>query len=196
MTRIVAGSAKGRRLGVPPGGTRPTSERAREAVFSALTARWGSLDGARVLDLYAGSGALGLEAASRGAAHVELVEADRAAAVVLRRNADAVALPGLVVSAVPVERWVATSGRRLGESGQPFDLVFMDPPYAVSHDEVTSVLVSLAAAGLLREGGWVVVERASRSEPFAWPTGFSAEQDRRYGEAQMWFGRFGSVAAC
>jgi 16S rRNA (guanine966-N2)-methyltransferase len=200
VTRIVAGVAKGRRLAVPDAGTRPTSDRAREAVFAILESRWGPLAGARVVDLYAGSGALGLEAASRGATSVEFVESDRSAVRTLRSNLDAVGLAGLRVRPVPVERWLrgrpsVTAPDAGGDVG-PFDLVLVDPPYAVSGEHITRVLGELAETGRLRPGAWVVVERAHRTGAFGWPSSYQAELDRRYGEAHVWFGCFGSVAAC
>src|SRR6476469_10915414 len=124
VTRIIAGRAGGRRIAVPPAGTRPTSDRVREALFSALTADPG-LDGAAVLDLCAGSGALGLEALSRGAAHALFVESDRRAAAVLRRNVAGLGLPGCVVRAAPAAAVLAAPADR------SYDVVLVDPPYAV-----------------------------------------------------------------
>ena len=178
MTRIVAGQAGGRTLAVPPRGTRPTSERVREALFSRLEHVVG-LDGARVLDLYAGSGALGLEAASRGARQVVLVEQDRVAAQVCRTNASSTGLAARVrVVADRVERYLDGGTDR-------FDLVLADPPYAVDGAALDAVLAR--AAGLLDEDGWIVVERSTRSPGPSWPTGLTAESDRRYGETQVWF---------
>lgn len=178
MTRIVAGSAGGRTLAVPPRGTRPTSERVREALFSRLEHVVG-LDGARVLDLYAGSGALGLEAASRGAQGVVLVEHDRAAAQVCRANAASTGLAERVRVVVDrVERYLDSATDR-------FDLVLVDPPYAV--DGVGLDVVLARAAGLLAEDGWLVVERSTRSPGPSWPAGLIAESDRRYGETHLWF---------
>src|SRR4051812_3010580 len=122
MTRVIAGTAGGRRLAVPPGtGTRPTSDRAREALFSTWQSLRGTLDGARVADLYAGSGAVGLEALSRGAAHVTLVEADARAAAVIRANIAALGLPGAELRTARAERTVAE-----GAPAQPYDVVFLD----------------------------------------------------------------------
>ncbi|WP_159809690.1 16S rRNA (guanine(966)-N(2))-methyltransferase RsmD [Cellulomonas citrea] len=180
MTRIVAGQAGGRTLAVPPRGTRPTSERVREALFSRLEHVVG-LDGARVLDLYAGSGALGLEAASRGAQLVVLVEHDRAAAQVCRANAASTGLAQRVrVVADRVERFLDGGTDR-------FDLVLVDPPYAVDGDALDAVLTR--AADLLEEDGWLVVERSTRSPGPSWPAGLTAESDRRYGETHLWFAR-------
>lgn len=181
MTRIVAGLAGGRRLLVPRGrGTRPTSERTREALFSTLEALRGSLHGAVVLDLYAGSGAVGLEAASRGAARVVLVEREADALTALRRNVAALDLPGVEVRAGAVERLLAA------DADLAFDVVFVDPPYAEPVDEVLGRLVD---GGWLAPGATVVVERASRDRSPSWPDGLTADRARRYGEATLWYGR-------
>ncbi|MDR1798475.1 MAG: RsmD family RNA methyltransferase, partial [Bifidobacteriaceae bacterium] len=133
MTRIIAGSARGREVKVPPRGTRPTSARVREALFSLLEARLGGpggWEGLAVLDLYAGSGALGLEAASRGAARVVLVDSSRAAAGVAQANAGALGLAG-VVSVLAVKVEAVAAGASLPGLDQSFDVVFLDPPYAL-----------------------------------------------------------------
>ncbi len=185
MTRVVAGAARGRRLAVPPGrGTRPTSDRAREGLFSTLEALRGSLAGARFLDLYAGSGAVGLEALSRGAAHVLLVESDGAAARTVRANADAVGLPGAEVRSLKVER-LATAPPRV----PAYDVVFLDPPYDMDDEATRVVLAALRERGWLAAGALVTVERASRGPEWAWPAGFAGERSRRYGEATLWYGR-------
>ncbi|MFZ5851807.1 MAG: 16S rRNA (guanine(966)-N(2))-methyltransferase RsmD [Actinomycetota bacterium] len=185
MTRVVGGTRGGRRLVVPPGGgTRPTSDRAREGLFSTVAAVRGDLSGARVLDLYAGSGAVGLEALSRGAAHALLVEAAPRAARVARANAAALALPGAQVRAMPVARLVSGP-----PPGPAYDLVFLDPPYDLAGDELARVLADLVAHGWVAPGGLVVVERASRDAPPPWPPGVVADRARRYGEATLWYGR-------
>ncbi|MFE3291103.1 16S rRNA (guanine(966)-N(2))-methyltransferase RsmD [Rhodococcus sp. NPDC059234] len=178
MTRIVAGAAGGRRLRVPTAGTRPTSERVREALFSALDARV-ELDGAAVLDLYAGSGALGLEALSRGAEHVVLVESNAKAAAVVRENVAAVGLAGAVVRTAPVAAVVA------GAPDREYDIVFLDPPYALGEDELGSVLAAIAAGGWIGEGSMVVVERATRSADTVWPAGLEVERVRKYGDTRV-----------
>ena len=189
MTRLIAGKAGGRRLRVPPGqGTRPTSDRAREGLFASLVSEFGDLSHLRVLDLYAGSGAVGLEALSRGAARVLLVESDARAASVIKANIEAVALPGAAVAAGRVERLLG----RPPEGGR-YDLVFADPPYVVTGEAVARVLTQLKN-GWLCEGALVVVERATRSGPLDWPPGFSAGKSRRYGEATFWYGWYGSGA--
>jgi 16S rRNA (guanine966-N2)-methyltransferase len=176
--RIVAGAAKGRRLKAPREGTRPTSERAREALFASL----GPLDGLRVLELYAGSGALGLEALSRGAAAVTFVESSRPTCAVLRANVAAVDLPGAHVHCTRVERFL----RRDPDAGA-FDLALADPPYSLGEEELAAVLADLPRR--LAPGGVVVVERSARSPGPAWPEQITPERQRRYGDAALWYGR-------
>jgi 16S rRNA (guanine966-N2)-methyltransferase len=181
VTRIIAGSAGGRRLQVPAGrDTRPTSDRVREALFSRLDHE-GWLDGARVLDLYAGSGALGLEAASRGAAEVVLVESARVAAATIRRNASALGLGGVRVAEAKVERWLDRPAEVV------FDVVLADPPYPVTDDVVDGVLRLLTEHGWLADQALVVVERASRRRAPQWPPPLEPVGDRAYGETRLWF---------
>ena len=180
MTRIVAGELGGRRLAVPPGrATRPTSERVREGLFSTLVALRGSLSGIAFLDLYAGSGAVGIEAVSRGATRVTCVERDTRAVNVLRSNVEALA-PGLVkVSAAPVERFLRAA------SIAPWDVVFLDPPYS---DPVEGVLELLADGPWLGSSAAVVVERSARDGEPGWPTGMEPDRSRRYGDTVLWYG--------
>jgi 16S rRNA (guanine966-N2)-methyltransferase len=184
MSRIVAGVLGGRRLVTPPGrGTRPTSDRVREALFSSLETML-DLDGARVLDLYAGSGAVGLEAASRGASHVLLVESDPRAVRIARDNVATLGVGDRVrVSPAKVEQVVA------GRPDQAYDLVFADPPYSMPAAVIDAMLAGLAEHGWLAEGAVVVVERSSRDAPVAWVPGITAERGRRYGETTLWYGR-------
>lgn len=185
MTRIVAGSARGRRLAVASGtGTRPTSDRAREGLFSTIEALLQSLAGARVLDLYAGSGAIGIEALSRGAAHTLLVESDARAVRTIRDNLAATGMAGAEVRADRVARVVAG-----GAPATPYDVVFLDPPYDLPDDDVRAVLTDLHDRHWLRAGALVVVERASRGADWRWPDGVTADRSRRYGEATLWYGR-------
>ncbi len=176
---MIAGTAGGRELRTPPGrGTRPTSDRVREALFSSLAAR-DVLSGARVMDLYAGSGALGLEAASRGAAEVTLVESDRAAASVIRDNA---ARLGLRASVLPV-----TVGSALAGPARPLDLVLLDPPYDLPEEALGEDLAALVSRGWLDDGALVVVERSKRSAEPTWPEGLVAERVKKYGETVIWY---------
>ena len=180
VTRIVAGAARGRRLRTPRGdATRPTSDRVREALFSRLEHE-DLLRGARVLDLYAGSGALGLEAASRGAAEVLLVDSARAAADACRANAATTGLPGVTVRGAGVAAVLAVP------PAAPYDLVLADPPYDLPEAALAGVLDALVAGGWLADGSVVVVERAHRSPEPAWPTGLLRFDTRRYGETALW----------
>jgi 16S rRNA (guanine966-N2)-methyltransferase len=184
VARVIAGEAGGRRLAVPAGrDTRPTSDRAREGLFATIVSMVGSLSGTRVLDLYAGSGAVGLEALSRGAGHVLLVESGARAGRVIRENVDALGLAGAEVVIDRVERVLAR-----GPADGPYDVVFADPPYALAGEEVSGILRALAARGWLAPGALVIVERATRSGPVSWPEGFVPERARRYGEATFWYG--------
>ncbi|MGA9872576.1 MAG: 16S rRNA (guanine(966)-N(2))-methyltransferase RsmD [Rhodococcus sp. (in: high G+C Gram-positive bacteria)] len=178
MTRIVAGIAGGRKLKVPPRGTRPTSERVREALFSSLQARL-ELSGAAVMDLFAGSGALGLEALSRGAESVVLVESDARAAAVARENAAAVGLPGAAVRCAPVASMLA------GAADTRYDLVLADPPYAVSDVAVQQMLSTLISGSWLAPDAVVVLERSSRSPETSWPAGLFPEKVKKYGETRI-----------
>ncbi|MFF2454407.1 16S rRNA (guanine(966)-N(2))-methyltransferase RsmD [Isoptericola sp. NPDC058082] len=187
MTRIVAGRFGGRSLQVPPKGTRPTSDRVREAIFSRLD-HLDVLDGARVLDLYAGSGALGLEALSRGAADVVLVDANRRAADVARRNVATLGLQREVrVVADSAERFAAGVAARKAGTGAAtgFDVVLLDPPYDLAEDALATVLTHLAAPGVLAAGAVVVVERSTRSPEPAWPTGLEVLARKDYGETAV-----------
>lgn len=178
MTRIIGGVAGGRRISTPSGrSTRPTSDRVREGLFSSLG---GDLAGRSFLDLYAGSGAVGLEAASRGAAPVVLIERDPRAARVARDNIAALGLPGVSLHADDAIRF-------LHGPVTPYDVVFMDPPYADPVDEVLALLVT--RGWIATAGGLVVVERDSRGAPPAWPAGIDADRSRRYGDSTLWYGR-------
>ncbi|ADI06616.1 putative RNA methylase [Streptomyces bingchenggensis BCW-1] len=190
MTRVIAGSAGGRRLAVPPGnGTRPTSDRAREGLFSTWESLLGSLRGARVLDLYGGSGAVGLEALSRGAEHVLLVESDARAARTIRANVRALGLPGAELRTGRAEQAIAGPAP---ESG-PYDVVFLDPPYAVADEELREILLTLAGNRWLAPDALATVERSTRGGDFGWPAGFEGLRARRYGEGTLWYGRAAST---
>ncbi|MET8406544.1 16S rRNA (guanine(966)-N(2))-methyltransferase RsmD [Streptomyces sp. NPDC005195] len=190
MTRVIAGRAGGRRLAVPPGtGTRPTSDRAREGLFSTWQSLLGGpLEGERVLDLYAGSGAVGLEALSRGAGHTLLVESDARAARVIRENVKALGLPGAEVRPGKAEQIVQAPA-----PAEPYDLVFLDPPYAVSDGDLREILLTLRTQGWLAGDALVTVERSTRGGEFGWPDGFDALRARRYGEGTFWYGRAAST---
>ena len=188
MTRVIAGQARGRQLTVPKGRTtRPTGDRVREAMFAAAGSVLGSFEGTRVLDLYAGSGAAGLEALSRGAAHALLVEADPRPAQAIRANLRAIGLAGGRLVQDRVERLL---DRGLPPGEAPYDVLFADPPYALPGPELTGVLAVAATRGWLAPGALAIVERASRSEPLRWPPHYSPFQSRRYGEATLWYATF------
>jgi 16S rRNA (guanine966-N2)-methyltransferase len=174
--RVVAGVAKGRRLVAPKGdAVRPTADRVKEALFSTLQPVVGR---AHVLDLFAGSGALGLEALSRGAASVTFVERDRAALEALRRNVAIVGLPGAEIVAGPAARALA------GElTGAPFDLVVADPPYRFPDHELAALLEATVAT--LAAGAVVVVERDARSGRVPWPPQLQPGAPRRYGDTAL-----------
>lgn len=188
MSRIIGGRYGGRRLAMPPGtDTRPTSDRVREALFNTLESMT-ELTGARFADLYAGSGAVGLEAASRGATGVLLVESDPRAAKVARGNVAALgAAPTVQITTARVEQLLA------GKPDRPYDVVFADPPYALHDKEVAAMLAALADNGWLAPDAVVVVERATRGEPPAWPGQAVEERSRRYGETTLWYARFPGV---
>ena len=176
--RVIAGEARGRRLEALPGTeiTRPTMDQVKEAMFSIVQF---DLPGARVLDLYAGSGAVGLEAASRGAGPVVLVEADRPTARLIESNARELGLQADVRSA-KAETFAAAPGRR-------FDLVFLDPPYDVPTATVESLLAGIAEHGVA-ERGLVVVERSARDRAPAWPSSFTDTWEKNYGETTLYYG--------
>ena len=190
MTRVIAGVAGGRRLAVPAGrGTRPTSDRTREGLFGTVTAIRGGLDGAAVLDLYAGSGAVGLESLSRGASDVLMVESDARAARVIRDNIAVVGLPGARLVTDRVERVLG----RGPDGARPRDFVFADPPYAAGNDELERLLAALAGHGWLAPGALIAIERATRSGSFDWPPEYVTDRCRRYGDATLWYGLAGGA---
>ncbi len=182
MTRIISGRFGGRRVATPPGAdTRPTADRVREALFGAL----GPLDGLRFLDLYAGSGAVGLEAVSRGAGHALLVEADPKAAKVARDNVALLgAVPEVVLAVSRVEQALG-----YGPNGAPYDVVYADPPYPTPEPEIVAMLAALVDMGWLGPDATVVVERSRRSPEPGWVPGITPERSRRYGDTVLWYGR-------
>ena len=181
MTRIIGGSAGGRRLQTPPGdATRPTADRVREALFSALEAEFGTLHGLRFLDLYAGSGAVALEAASRGAVDVAAVESDRRTARIVSTTAAALGFD-VQVRTLPVAIVLATS------QGSAYAVVFLDPPYPMPADEVAETLALLVAHDWVQPGGAVVVERSARSVEPTWPAGLVPRREKKYGETVLWY---------
>lgn len=181
MTRIIAGTAKGRKLKTPPGGaTRPTSDRVREALFSALEAEFSTLHGLRLIDLYAGSGAVALEALSRGAASAVAVESDRRTAALIGENARALGLSVEVVAGT-VEAVLALP------PAEPYDVVFLDPPYPMPAEDVDAALGMLLDSGWLAQGAVVVVERSRRSVEPAWSDGLGTARRKKYGDTVLWY---------
>jgi 16S rRNA (guanine966-N2)-methyltransferase len=183
MTRIIGGTAGGRRLSTPTGPTtRPTTDRVREALFSSIESWCGSLQGLRFLDLYAGSGAVGLEGMSRGAGVVTLVEVDRRTARVIEQNAKALGFAKAEVVCASVTTTLTRPPMA------PYDVVFMDPPYPLDDTSVGEELALLSAQGWLVPGALVVVERSSRSPEPIWPDGIEGRRSKRYGETTLWYG--------
>ncbi|NQU37617.1 MAG: 16S rRNA (guanine(966)-N(2))-methyltransferase RsmD [Actinobacteria bacterium] len=178
MTRIIAGSARGRRLQVPQSGTRPTSDRVRESIFSSLDHELGSWHGLAVLDLYAGTGAFALEALSRGAASALAVDNDADGCATIRVNAAATGLPTEVVRA-DARSWISARPVR------SFDVVFLDPPYDVGTGVVSEAINDLVARGRLNDLAVVVVEYATRSPVPVFPPGFGEVADRRFGDTSV-----------
>ena len=180
MTRIIAGRWAGRRLSVPAG-ARPTTDRVREAMFSTLEHRLPGFAGRHVLDLFAGSGALGLEALSRGADHATAVERQRGAVALLRRNATALGA-GAAFTVVAADAW------QWSPHGQPADLLLVDPPYQAPSQRLAELLARIARAWGLAGGAIVVVERPRRDRSVPFPSGWECDQ-RSYGETAVWYGR-------
>ena len=178
MTRIIGGVAGGRRIAVPPRGTRPTTDRVRESLFNIVTARR-DLTGVAVLDLYAGSGALGLESLSRGAASALFVESDQRSAAVIARNIEALGLTGATLRRGAVAAVLAAG------TPSPVDLVLADPPYDIETAEVDAVLAALITHCWVREGTVAVVERATTSAPLTWPEGWTLWPERVYGDTRL-----------
>jgi 16S rRNA (guanine966-N2)-methyltransferase len=166
---------------VPASGTRPTTDRVRESLFNVLQARM-DLDGIAVLDLYAGSGALGLEALSRGASSALLVESDRRAAAVIESNIAALGARGAVLRRSPVDKMLQSRATR------SVDLVFADPPYEVDTRAIERVLAALLANGWVRPGALAVIERPAVGPALAWPAGWEADDERRYGDTRLELG--------
>jgi 16S rRNA (guanine966-N2)-methyltransferase len=177
--RVIAGSAKGVRLAQVPAGTRPLSDMAREGLFASLA---GLVDEARCLDLYAGTGATGIEALSRGAGEATFVDRSAAAAAAVRENLRRTGFEaaGRVVRA-PVERWVG--GTPAPQA--PFDLVFCDPPYELDGAALGAVLAALDAGWLAPEGWTVVVTRGHKSSPVEVPVHWAVRRQLRYGDSLL-----------
>lgn len=187
--RIIAGLAKGRTLSTVAGTTRPTSDRAREGLFSSLLSEFGDFTALNVLDLFAGSGAIGLEALSRGAGIVHAVEKNESACKTITKNAELVTkakTPGeFHLYSISVQKFLEIP------PSVKYDIVYLDPPYDFSDVELYKVLVQLRAAGFLKDDAVIAVERASKSGSMKWPVGvggFEAIRERNYGQAVIYYG--------
>lgn len=183
--RIISGVAKGRPLNQVAPSTRPTSDRAREAYFSTLTSEFGDLSGLRVLDLYAGTGAIALEALSRGAAIVHAVEKDDIACKAISSNYDSIKsaqAPGIFhLYAMNVHRFVADKAQ------YQYHIIYIDPPYEVDDADVTETLVQLEINGYLHPDALIAVERNSRVKELLWPVGYEELRIKNYGQAVIFY---------
>ena len=183
--RIIAGLAKGRNLISPSGATRPTSDRAREALFSTLESEFGSINDLNVLDLYCGSGAVGAEALSRGAAVVHAVDNDEKATSVTRQNFALLEnISGIGTTSVIT----SSVGKFLDKTSElKFDVVFLDPPYDLPNNEIEKTLSSLVKNGFLKSSAVVAIERDSKSKRLNWPLGLKELKERKYGAATIFY---------
>lgn len=193
MTRVIAGEFKGHRLAVAPNGVRPTSDRVREAIFSSLVSKK-DIVGQRVLDLYAGTGALAIEAISRGVAYAVLVERDRKVLAVTKANLTKLGLENRAVQVLAdVNHWVRQSRELSPEQNirqAGFDLIFMDPPYEKSSADVSSLIIQLLEGKWLAANGVLVVERATKSSLISWPAGIDRIESGIYRDTTVWYGQF------
>lgn len=181
MTRIVGGRYSGRRLTTPAGGaTRPTAEKVRAAIANSLQAS-GAAAGAAVLDLFAGSGALGLELLSRGAASLVAVDKNRSALVALRANVHALGVQQVTIREDDVLSFAVTAGER-------FDIVVADPPYDLPDTDLSDILTALVNSGRLAPGADIVLERSARAGEFAWPSPLVGRRSKRYGDTMISYG--------
>lgn len=183
--RIIAGLAKGRKLISPSDGVRPTSDRAREALFSTLESEFGSISQLNFLDLYCGSGAVSAEALSRGAAFVQGVDRDEKAIIVAKNNHELLSkIQGVGKSSIiqmPVKRFLEQT------ANTKFDIVFLDPPYDSTSSELTEALNLLSENGFLKKGSVVAIERDSKSKPINWPEELKPLKERKYGAATIFY---------
>lgn len=184
--RIIAGAAKGRPIDAVASSTRPTSDRAREALFSTLTSEFGDFEGLHVLDLYAGTGAIALEALSRGAAVVHCVENNDHAVAAINKNLDAIKSSQFEgtfhLYAMSVHRFLQDS------APIKYHFIYIDPPYDVSDIDVTEALIQLRDGGYLHESALIAVERNSRVKELLWPEGYEALREKNYGQAVIFYG--------
>jgi len=188
--RIIAGVAKGRNLGTVAQATRPTSDRAREGLFSSLSSEFGTFEGLRVLDLFAGSGAIGLESLSRGATLVHVVEKDEQAVKTIETNYDLVKKSNpagkFEIFGMSVERFLNDQPR------EKYHLVYIDPPYEFSNQGIEDILNKLHDNNFLSSDAFIAVERNARLDQFIWPDAFTPARERNYGQASIYYGTFQS----
>lgn len=186
--RIIAGVAKGRTLGTVAGATRPTSDRAREGLFSTLTSEFGDFLGLNVLDLFAGSGAIGLEALSRGASIVHVIERDPEAQKRVEHNYE------LVKNSQPIGKFhlYAMSAQRFVSDPpkEKYHIIYIDPPFGFTDSEVEDLVSKLHSGEFLKEDALIAVERAAKGSKFSWPEGFVAARERKYGAASIFYGHY------
>lgn len=186
--RIIAGVAKGRTLGTVAGATRPTSDRAREGLFSSLTSEFGSFEGLRVLDLFGGSGAIGLESLSRGATLVHVVEKDEAAIRTINTNYEIIKKSNptgkFQLFGMSAEKFLDNPAK------EKYHLVYIDPPYDYSNQAVEDILSKLHDNEFLNSDAFVAVERTKRGIQFIWPDAFTPARERNYGQATIYYGHF------
>ena len=184
--RIIAGLAKGRSIDAVASSTRPTSDRAREALFSTLISEFGEFDGIHVLDLYAGTGAIALEALSRGAAIVHAVEKDDSAAKAITSNYEnmkSAQCPGIFhLYSMNVHRFLDD------KAAQPYHFIYIDPPYEVDDVDVIETLIQLRDGGFIDQQALIAIERNSRVKEISWPEGMEEIRQKKYGQATIFYG--------
>lgn len=180
--------AKGRTLGDVADATRPTSDRAREGLFSSLTSEFGDFLGLNVLDMFAGSGAIGLEALSRGAAIVDVIESDASAQRTIDNNFELVKKNQPVgkfhLYSMSVQSFVSQLPK------EKYHIVYIDPPFNFTENEIKEVLAKLHTGAFLNDGALLAIERTARSFQFSWPDGFTPAKRRNYGAASIFFGNY------
>ena len=186
--RIIAGVAKGRILGAVAGATRPTSDRAREGLFSSLTSEFGTFEGLHVLDLFGGSGAIGLESLSRGASSVHIVEKDEEAQKTVDINFEIVKKSNptgkFQLFGMSAERFLKDVPK------EKYHLVYIDPPYDFSNQAVEDVLSALHDYEFLSSDAFIAVERTTRGAQFIWPDAFVPARERKYGQATIYYANY------
>ena len=184
--RIIAGLGKGRKLHSPPSITRPTSDRAREGLFSSLISSFGTLEGLHFLDLFAGSGAVGVEALSRGAALVEAVENNPISAGICEQN---FALLTKIEGVGKFKVHVKTTFEFLNHTASnPYEIIYIDPPYEVANTEIEKILKKILALNLLSKFGVIAIERDGKAKTFTWPDGLEEQKVRSYGAGSIHYG--------